>query len=72
MLAFSCRIQYTLKNCVTINKEYFVEETVELIKKVSKKPRSTFINEAVNFYGKVLQKVALKKRLKDGYNKPGE
>ncbi|MFC1729108.1 hypothetical protein ACFL6I_02115 [candidate division KSB1 bacterium] len=48
------------------------EETVELIKKVSKKPRSTFINEAVNFYGKVLQKVALKKRLKDGYNKPGE
>ena len=45
------------------------EETVELIEKVSNKPRSTFINEAVQFYGKLLQKVALKKRLKDGYQK---
>jgi len=45
------------------------EETVEYIEKVSNKPRSTFINDAVLFYGKVLQKVALKKRLKEGYTK---
>jgi len=43
------------------------EETVQLIQKVAEKSRSAFINDAVLFYGRVLQKVALKKRLQRGY-----